>query len=68
MSATPRKSKTTTFSLPPETEAQTRRVMKEGGRTVSDVLHEAIRLYMGEREWLRSDPYREIRDREQRIG
>ena len=50
---TPRKSKTLTFSLPPEMEAQVRRVMKEDDLSVSELLRQAIRIYMEEREWRR---------------
>ena len=39
---TPRKSKTLTFSLPPEMEAQLRRVMKEDDLSVSELLREAM--------------------------
>ena len=46
---TPRKSKTLTFSLPPEMEAQVRRVMKEDDLSVSELLRQAIRLFMEER-------------------
>ena len=49
--STPRKSKTLTFSLPPEMEAQVRRVMKDENLSVSELLRQAIRLYMDEREW-----------------
>ena len=50
---TPRKSKVLTFSLPPEMAEQVRRVMQEEGRTMSELIREALRLYMDEREWLR---------------
>ena len=49
----PRKSKVITFSLPPEMAEQVRQVVNEDGRTMSEFLREAIRLYMDEREWLR---------------
>ncbi len=48
---TSRKSKTLTFSLPPEMEAQVRRVMKDENLSVSELLRQAIRLFMDEREW-----------------
>ena len=44
---TPRKSKTLTFSLPPEMEAQVRRVMKEDDLSVSELLRQAIRIFHG---------------------
>ena len=65
---TPRRSKTLTFSLPPEMEAQVRQVMKEDDLSVSELLRQAIRLFMEEREWRRSARYREIRDSGQGIG
>ena len=46
-----RNTDTITFSLPPETAQELRRVVKEEQRTVSELLREAIRLYMEEREW-----------------
>ena len=53
--STPRKSKVITFSLPPEMAQQLRQVVKEEDRTVSELLREAIRLYMEEREWRRRE-------------
>ena len=55
----PRKRKTITFSLTPEMDAQLRQVVSEEDRTVSQVLRDAFRLYLEEREW-------RIRDRMQR--
>ena len=52
---TPRKSKIITFSLPPEMEEQLRQVVEEEGRTVSELLREAFRLYLEEREWRRQE-------------
>ena len=46
-----RNTDTVTFSLPPETAQLLRQVVKEEQRTVSELLREAIRLYMEEREW-----------------
>ena len=51
----PRKSKVITFSMPPELAAQVQQVVDEDGRTMSEFLREAIRLYMEEREWLRRE-------------
>ena len=48
-----RVSKTITFSLPPEMEAQVRQVMKEEDLSVSELLRQAIRLFMEEWEWRR---------------
>ena len=53
--STPRKSKVITFSLPPEMEEQLRQVVEEEGRTVSELLREAFRLYLEEREWRRQE-------------
>ena len=47
----PRTTDTITFSLPPELAKQVRQVVDEEQRTVSELLREAIRLYMEEREW-----------------
>ncbi len=46
-----RNAATITLSLPPETAQELREVVKEEDRTVSELLREAIRLYMEEREW-----------------
>ena len=54
-----RNTDTITFSLPPETAQHMRQVAGEEQRTVSELLREAIRLYMEEREW-------RIRERMQR--
>ena len=51
----PRKSKVISFSMPPEMAEQVQQVVDEEGRTVSEFLRDAIRLYMGEREWLRQE-------------
>ena len=55
MPAKPRKTDTITFSLPPEMAQDLRQVVKEEDRTVSELLREAIRLYMEEREWRRRE-------------
>ena len=47
----PRNRKTITFSLPPDMDAQLRQVVSEEDRTVSQVLRDAFRLYLEEREW-----------------
>ena len=51
----PRKSRAITFSMPPEMAEQVQQVVEEEGRTMSEFLREAIRLYMDEREWLRRE-------------
>ena len=46
-----RNTETVTFSLPPPQAQRLRQVAREEERTVSELLREAIRLYMEEREW-----------------
>ncbi|MDE2861240.1 MAG: hypothetical protein OXP10_04305 [Chloroflexota bacterium] len=60
---TPRRSKTITFSLPPEMEAQVRNVMREDDLSVSELLRQAIRLFMEEREWRRRERLEWLRSR-----
>ena len=64
MPTTPRNTKTITFSLPPEMAEQVQQVMKEEGRTMSELIREALRNYMEEREWLRNIRYERLRERE----
>ena len=45
----PRTTDTITFSLPPELAQRVRDVVRDEQRTVSELLREAIRLYMEER-------------------
>ena len=47
--------KAITISLPPQMAEQARQVMREEGRTMSELVREALRLYMDEREWLRRE-------------
>ena len=47
----PRSRKTITFSMPPEMEQQLRQVVEEEDRSVSQLMREAFRLYLEEREW-----------------
>ncbi|MBI4310652.1 MAG: ribbon-helix-helix protein, CopG family [Chloroflexi bacterium] len=47
----PRTTRTITFSLPPEMAAQVEEVMRLEGRTKSELLREALRRYMEDREW-----------------
>ena len=60
---TPRRSKTITFSLPPEMEAQVRQVMKEDDLSASELLRQGIRLFMEEREWRRREWLERLRSR-----
>ena len=59
-----RKTDTITFSLPPEMAQELRQVVKEEDRTVSELLREAIRLYMEEREWRRRERIERLRSRQ----
>ena len=43
-------SRTITFSLPPEMFEQVRRVKEEEGRDMSELVREALHLYMEDRE------------------
>ena len=65
MPTTPRKSKTITFSLPPEMAEQVKQVMQEEGRTMSELLREALRQYMDERLWRSMERHGRRRAREQ---
>ncbi len=58
-----RNTETITFSLPPETAQHLREVVKEEERTVSELLREAIRLYMEEREWRKRERLERLRSR-----
>ena len=58
-----RNTDTITFSLPPEMAQHLRQVVKEEERTVSELLREAIRLYMEEREWRRRERLERLRSR-----
>ena len=51
----PRNRKTITFSMPPEMEQQLRQVVEEEDRSVSQLMREAFRLYLEEREWRRRE-------------
>ena len=59
----PRTTKVITFSLPPEMDEQLRQVVEEEGRTVSELLREAFRLYLEEREWRRQERMQRRRSR-----
>ena len=64
MPAKPRNTETITFSLQPEMAQELRQVVKEEDRTVSELLREAIRLYMEEREWRRRERLERLRSRQ----
>ena len=60
---TNRSTKTITFSLPPDMAEQVQDVMRDEGRTMSELIREALRNYMEEREWLRTIRYERLRAR-----
>lgn len=47
----PRTTRTITFSLPPEMASKMEEILREEGRTKSELVREALRRYMEEREW-----------------
>ena len=59
-----RKSRTITFSLPPEMFDQVQRVKDEEGRDMSELVREALRLYMEERELRREERLERLRSRQ----
>ena len=61
---TPRNTKTITFSLPPEMAEEVQQVMREEGRTMSELIRESLRKYMEEREWVRGMRYERVKARE----
>ncbi|MYC35078.1 MAG: ribbon-helix-helix protein, CopG family [Chloroflexi bacterium] len=58
-----RKSRTITFSLPPEMFEQVQRVKDEEGRDMSELVREALRLYMEDRELRREQRLERLRSR-----
>ena len=58
-----RNTKTITFSLPPEMAEQVQDLMRKEGRTMSELIREALRNYMEEREWIRRIRYERLRAR-----
>lgn len=59
-----RKSRTITFSLPPEMFQQVQRVKDEEGRDMSELVREALRLYMEDRELRREARLERLRSRQ----
>ena len=59
-----RKSKTITFSLPPEMFEEVQRVKDEEGRDMSELVREALRLYMEDRELRRQQRLERLRSRQ----
>ena len=56
-------SRTITFSLPPEMFEEVQRVREEEGRDMSELVREALRLYMEERELRRQQRLERLRSR-----
>ena len=59
-----RKSRTITFSLPPEMYEQVQEVKEEEGRDMSELVREALRLYMEDRELRREQRVERLRSRQ----
>ncbi len=59
-----RKSRTITFSLPPEMFEHVDAVRREEGRDMSELVREALRLYMEERELRREQRLERLRSRQ----
>ena len=59
MPTTPRNTKTITFSLPPEMAQQVQDVMREEGRTMSELIREAPSQLHGGAGMAQDDPVRE---------
>ena len=64
MPTLPRNTKTITFSLPPEMAEEVQQVMREEGRTMSELIRQALRNYIEEREWVRDMRYERVKTRE----
>ena len=56
-------SRTITFSLPPDMFEQVQRVKDEEGRDMSELVREALRLYMEDRELRREQRLERLRSR-----
>ena len=59
-----RKSRTITFSLPPEMFEQVDAVRRDEGRDMSELVREALRLYMEDRELRREARLERLRSRQ----
>ena len=64
MPTTPRNTKIITFSLPPDMAERVHDVMREEGRTMSELIRHALRNYMEEREWISSIRRERLKQRE----
>ena len=58
-----RKSRTITFSLPPEMFEEVQQVKHEEGRDMSELVREALRLYIEDRELRREQRQERLRSR-----
>ena len=58
-------SRTITFSLPPAMYEQVQRVREEEGRDMSELVREALRLYMEDRELRREQRLERLRSRQE---
>ena len=58
-------SRTITFSLPPAMYEQVQRVREEEGRDMSELVREALRLYMEDRELRREQRIERLRSRQE---
>ena len=56
-------SRTITFSLPPDMFEEVQQVTREEGRNMSELVREALRLYMEERELRRQERLERLRSR-----
>ena len=57
-------SRTITFSLPPEMFEEVQRVKEDEGRDMSELVREALRLYMEDRELRREQRLERLRSRQ----
>ena len=57
-------SRTITFSLPPEMFEEVQRVKDEEGRDMRELVREALRLYMEDRELRREERLERLRSRQ----
>ncbi len=65
MPTLPRNTKTITFSLLPEMAEEVQQVMREEGRTMSELIRQALRNYMEERQWIRDMRYEKMKAQEE---
>jgi len=62
-----RTTKTISLSIPPEMAKKVKGLMKEEGRTRSELIREALRRYVEEQEWKKIYRYGEMKVKEKRI-